>query len=117
MSRLRYEPGPTPVSNDPRVLREWISREFLRIAENMKPIQIQTTWNPGSLSNNSTEELDIDFPQAELGDVAIAAFSLDTQGLILAANVQSAGTITVTLTNNSGGAIDLGEGTLTVRLL
>jgi hypothetical protein len=52
---------------------------------------------------------------AALGDhVLSVAMSLDIAGVILDGYVSAANTVTVTLHNESGGAVDLASGTLSV---
>lgn len=49
---------------------------------------------------------------AALGMAAEASMSIDLQGLTISAYVSAANTVTVVLSNQSGGAVDLGSGTL-----
>jgi hypothetical protein len=56
-------------------------------------------------------------PGAKLGDFALASFSLDVADLVLDANVTAANTVTVVVANNTGGTIDLGSGTLRVKVI
>ena len=74
------------------------------------------TYDPPSISDNSTVSTTVTVTGAVLGDVAEAAFSLDLQTLMMTAYVSSANTVTVLLHNHTGGPIDLGSGTLTVRV-
>ena len=73
-----------------------------------------TTWDPSSIANGAKEEKEITVTGAALGDFAIASFSLDTQGMALTADVTAANTVTCTLSNNTGGALNLSSGTLRV---
>lgn len=75
------------------------------------------TWNPGSIANGAEEAKEITVTGAVLGDFAIASFSLDVSDLTLTANVTDDNTVTCVLANNTGGAVDLAEGTLRVRVL
>ena len=52
-----------------------------------------------------------------MGDYAIASFSLDLTDLVLDAQVTASNVVTCVLANNTGGAVDLGEGTIYVRLI
>jgi len=74
------------------------------------------SWNPGSIAAGGKEAKDITVTGAALGDFAIASFSLDVEDLILNAQVTAADTVTVVLANNTGGAINLGSGTVYVRV-
>lgn len=73
-----------------------------------------TTWNPGSIASGSFEAKDVTVSGAALGDYAIASFSLDVQDLQLNAQVTAANTVTCTLYNLTGSAVDLASGTLKV---
>ncbi len=53
---------------------------------------------------------------ADVGDWAIATLSSYQAGVQLTANVTALNTVTVTITNNSGGALDLASGTLKVMV-
>jgi hypothetical protein len=72
------------------------------------------TWNPGSIASGSFEAKDVTVSGAALGDYAIASFSLDVQDLQLNAQVTAANTVTCTLYNLTGAALDLASGTLRV---
>jgi len=74
------------------------------------------TWNPPNLASGSSETQTITMSGVTLGMVAIASFSLDLQGLSLTAYVSASDTVTVVLSNLTGGAIDLGSGTLKVKV-
>jgi hypothetical protein len=74
------------------------------------------TWDPGSIADGNEAAASVTVTGAELGDYAIASFSLDVQDLALNAQVTATDTVTCTLLNNTGGAIDLDSGTLYVRV-
>jgi len=84
-----------------------LPRPYLRATE---------TKDWGSIADGDEEAEDITVTGAELGDFARASFSLDVQDLELSAQVTAANTVTVTLSNNTGGGIDLGSGTITVHV-
>ena len=75
------------------------------------------TFNPPNIANGAQTTTTIDVPLAALGDFAIASFSLDTQGVTLAAQVTALEVVTVTFRNNTGGAVDLDSGTLAAAVL
>jgi hypothetical protein len=79
-------------------------------------LQASDTWDPGSIDDGDEEAADVNCDDAELGDFAIASFSLDVSDLVLDAQVTSANTVTCVLANNTGGAVDLGSGTIRVRV-
>jgi len=73
-------------------------------------------WDAASMLDGNSEDEDITVTGASLGDFVQASFSLDLAGLQLTAAVTAADTVTTTLTNNTGGTIDLASGTLYVRV-
>ena len=75
---------------------------------------VAATWNPGSIANGAEEVLEVTVTGAQLGDFVDVSFSLDVQDLALTAQVTALNTVTVQLLNNTGGAIDLGSGTVRV---
>lgn len=74
------------------------------------------TWNPGSIADGNEEVQEVTVKGAKLGDFAFASFSLDVADLNLDAHVTATDTVTASLQNNTGGAIDLGSGTLRVSV-
>lgn len=80
-------------------------------------LNAETTWDPGSIADGDEEAKEITVTGAVLGDFVLASFSLDVQDLALVASVTAADTVTAQLLNNTGGAIDLAEGTLRVRVM
>jgi len=84
-----------------------LPRPYLRATE---------TKDWGSIADGDEEAEEITVTGAAPGDFARASFSLDVQDLELSAQVTAANTVTVTLSNNTGGGIDLGSGTITVHV-
>lgn len=74
------------------------------------------TWNPASVASGAQTTTTVTVTGAKLGNPAAASFSLDLQGLVLSAYVSSANTVTIVLSNLTGGAVDLASGTLYVRV-
>lgn len=75
------------------------------------------TWNPGSIADGNEEVTEVTVVGASLGDFALASFSLDVTDLALTAQVTAEGTVTVQLGNWTGGNIDLGSGTVRVKVI
>lgn len=76
------------------------------------------TWNPSSIGDGNEEATEVTVTGASLGDYVIGvSFSLDVEDLVLDAQVTSANTVTCILANNTGGAIDLAEGTVRVVVM
>lgn len=74
------------------------------------------TYDPPSLVDGAGTSTTVTATGAALGQFAAASFSLDLQGVIITAYVSAADTVTVRFQNESGGTVDLGSGTLTVRV-
>jgi hypothetical protein len=86
------------------------------------PLQASTTWNPASISNGASESVNVTVTGAALGDNADASFPMlvsgsGQNGMQLSASVYTANTVRVTVSNNSGGSVDLDSGTLVVKVV
>jgi len=71
----------------------------------------------GSIADGDELAEDVAVVGAALGDFAVASMSIDVTDLIITASVTAANVVTVILSNNTGGAIDLGSGTLFARAI
>ena len=96
------------------ILNNWLFDLYQRI--NDDDISATTTWNPGSIADGDEAATDVTVTGVELGDYAVASFSLDVTDLLLNAQVTSADTVTCVLGNLTGSAVDLAEGTLSIRV-
>jgi len=74
------------------------------------------TWDPPSLASGAQQTTTVTVTGAALGDYVECSFSLDLAGTTLRAYVSAANTVTVVHRNDTGGAVDLGSGTLRVRV-
>lgn len=87
------------------------------LSDYLLPLSVTTaTWDPASIADGDEEAKEVTVTGAVLTDFAIASFSLDVEDLVLDAEVTAANKVTCVLANNTGGAIDLGEGTLYIKL-
>lgn len=77
----------------------------------------EATWNPASMLDGNEEVTTVTVPGAALGDFAFVSFSVDVADLELSAQVTAANTVTVSLSNNTGGTLDIGSGTLRVKVV
>lgn len=76
------------------------------------------TYNPPNLGGGSGyTSTTVTVTGAALGDFAIASFSLSLQGLQITASVTATDTVTVTLHNETGGALDIASGTLAALVI
>ena len=85
-------------------------------AFNNPALQGSDTWDAGSIADGDEEAKEVTVTGATLGDFAIASLSLDVADLVLNAQVTGANTVTCILANNTGAAVDLGEGTVYVKV-
>jgi hypothetical protein len=77
----------------------------------------EAAWDPPSIAAGGTAQLNVGLAGARPGDAAQAAFSLATSAVLFLAQVGATDVVTVTAWNRSGGAVDLGAGTVRVRLV
>lgn len=71
-----------------------------------------------SVADGANASTTVPVPGAALGDFAVASLSVALPaGAILTAVVSAADVVTVTLLNETGGALDLASATLAVRVL
>jgi hypothetical protein len=76
------------------------------------------TWDPASVADGAIASTTVTVTGAVAGDVALASHpGITVAGAILHAQVTAADTVTVTLLNKTGGALDLASGTLRVRVM
>lgn len=74
------------------------------------------TYDPPSLADGAGATTAVTVTGAALGDLAVASFSLDLQGITVTAWVSTANTVSVRFQNESGGVLDLASGTLKARV-
>jgi hypothetical protein len=74
----------------------------------------EATWDPASIANGARESKDVTVPGIDRGSFTLAALTRDTTGLAITCAGKTTDTATVTLSNNTGGAVDLASGTVRV---
>jgi hypothetical protein len=76
-------------------------------------------FDPGNAATGSGTfaSSDVTVTGAALGDVVLASFTVDTVDTAIVAAVTAANTVTVTVLNNTAGAVNLAAGTLTLYVL
>ena len=75
------------------------------------------TWNPASVATAAQISTTVTVDGAAIGDVVAVGFSVAVPaGVLLTGSVTAANTVTVTMLNQSGGAVDLASGTLRARI-
>lgn len=98
----------------------WVEKLYEEIVKRVNHnvgLNASVTWNPGSVADGDEEAKEVTVTGAILGDFAMASFSLDVSDLQLSADVTAADTVTCILSNSTGGAVNLAEGTLRIRVL
>jgi hypothetical protein len=78
---------------------------------------VTQAFNAASMLDGNEEAVDVTVPGAALGDFAFVSIDIDVTDLELSAQVTAANTVTVSLSNNTGGTIDLGAGNLRVKVV
>tara|TARA_R110002072_G_C7714544_1_gene514325 strand:+ start:403 stop:717 length:315 start_codon:yes stop_codon:yes gene_type:complete len=68
-------------------------------------------WDASSIADGDEEALEITVVGAALGDFVLSSLSIDVADLVLSGAVTAADTVTLILSNNTGGAIDLAAAT------
>lgn len=79
-------------------------------------IDASVTWDAASIANGAKEAKDITVTGAALGDFVLCSLGVALSNLSLTASVKSTDTVTMILSNNSGGAVDLASTTAYVRV-
>lgn len=106
-----------PPPQDTEDVSLWLQDLFNYLEKATTFLVGSATWNPGSIADGNEEAKVVTVTGAGLEDFAQASFSLDVTDLALDAQVTASNTVTCVLLNNTGGAIDLGEGTVRVRVV
>jgi hypothetical protein len=81
-----------------------------------RALTAELAWDPPSIAAGGSAQINVALPGVRPGDFAQAAFSLATSGVVFLAQIGAQDTVTVTAWNRSGGAVDLGAGTVRVRV-
>lgn len=74
------------------------------------------TYDPPNLAAGASATTTQTLAGAALGDIAHCSFSLDTQGIVVSANVPSATNVAITFFNATAGALNLASGTITCNV-
>lgn len=74
-------------------------------------------WTPGTIANNASASTTVTVTGVVVGWVALASFSLSLGGMSISAAVTNPDTVTVTITNNTGGPLTLGAGFVRVLVI
>ena len=77
-----------------------------------KDLTVSTTTNAGAIDIGNEEAFQITVTGAALGDIARASWDVDMTDLTMDCAVTAADTVTVTMGNNTAGAVNLAEAVL-----
>ena len=75
------------------------------------------TYDPISLNDGEGVTTTVTLATAALGDLVVASFDKDLQGITLTAYVSAVNTVSIRFQNETGGTLDLASGTLKVKLI
>lgn len=76
------------------------------------------TYDAGAIADNAhVDSKDITVPGAAVGDFVIASMGVDLVDLNMTAYVSAADTVTITLSNNTGGSVNLASTTARVFVI
>jgi hypothetical protein len=89
---------------------------IIALASPYSEIVGSATYNPPDILNGAQTTTTVTATGAALGDSVVPSFGIDLQGIVMTAYVSAADTVTVTLRNDTGGAINLASSTLRVRV-
>ena len=95
-------------------LTEWFDIGLPKLSSYMAASETKD-W--GSIADGDEATEDVTVTGAALGDFAVGSMSIDVTDLVVTAAVTASDTVTVVVLNNTGGSIDLGSGTLYVRVI
>ena len=76
-----------------------------------------SSFDPADLATGASAEASVTVLGAAIGDHVLGAFSLNTSGITLSGYVSAADTVKIRFTNNTGGNINLGSGTVYATVL
>lgn len=85
----------------------------IRIANARAGTSGNKTWDPPSVADGSSTTTTVSVTGAKKLEEIDVTFSISLSGCTLSGEVTNPGEVTVTLSNDTGGAVDLGSGTLT----
>ena len=69
-------------------------------------------WTPGTIANGASASTTLTVTGVVTGWIALASFSLSIGNMSISAAVTTANTVTVVISNNTGGSVTLGAGTV-----
>lgn len=85
--------------------------------DNLNSLYVSEAYNPPSINSLAVTYHNTTVLGAVPGDYAVASFSIETQYIIMYSTVVSTNIVQTILFNPSGSPIDLGSGTLKVRVI
>lgn len=89
---------------------------FQQVARLGRIYQVDGTFDPPPLGAGATAGATVTVAGARVGDFAQVSFDQPNSGIVWWASVTADNTVTVVYWNRTGGSIDLGSGTLRVKV-
>lgn len=90
-------------------------RQFPDVFKNV--LTYTGTLNLGSAADSGFASSAVTVPGAALGDFVLVSLGVDTVDTVVAGAVTAANTVTVTVQNDTGGAVDLASTTVRICVL
>ncbi len=90
-------------------------RQFQDVFPNV--ITYKGTLDLGSAADSGFASSDVTVAGAALGDFVLVSLGVDTADTVVAGAVTAANTVTVTVQNDTGGAVDLASTTVRIAVL
>jgi hypothetical protein len=82
----------------------------------VRDLVAETPWDPPAVAAGASAQVNVPLAGARPGDFVQAAFSLATSGVVFLAQIGAQDLVTVTAWNRTAAAVDLGAGTVRVRV-
>jgi hypothetical protein len=108
----------TPYDSDVKYYDNGAWKSIVGGGVSSPPLEFSTTWDPASIADGTLHLEDFVVTGAALGDIVSCSFSLTFPDYVFFVNpyVSATDTVTVGVWNQTGGAVDLGSGTLRISI-
>lgn len=91
--------------------------QFQDVFQNVITYTAALNLGNAAVGSGTFASADVTVPGATLGDLVLVSLAVDTVDTVVAAAVTAANTVTVTVLNNTAGAVDLASATARIVVL